>query len=41
MSGQARPRGRAGHEHGGDYAVFVDGVRLHVMRNANGSWISV
>ncbi|MEW2515731.1 tyrosinase cofactor [Streptomyces sp. NPDC046870] len=29
------------HQHGGDYAVFVDGVRLHVMRNADGSWISV
>lgn len=29
------------HDHGGGYAVFVDGVRLHVMRNADGSWISV
>ncbi|MEU3413288.1 tyrosinase cofactor [Streptomyces sp. NPDC006658] len=29
------------HEHGGGYAVFIDGVRLHVMRNADGSWISV
>ncbi|MEU2778261.1 tyrosinase cofactor [Streptomyces sp. NPDC007162] len=29
------------HGHGGGYAVFVDGVELHVMRNADGSWISV
>ncbi|MBW8797626.1 MAG: tyrosinase cofactor [Streptomyces sp.] len=29
------------HGHGGGYAVFVDGVALHVMRNADGSWISV
>ncbi|MEU9453995.1 tyrosinase cofactor [Streptomyces sp. NPDC048277] len=29
------------HEHGAGYAVFVDGVELHVMRNADGSWISV
>ncbi|MEV5145679.1 tyrosinase cofactor [Streptomyces sp. NPDC052727] len=40
---QGRPASGGGHhhEHGGDYAVFVDGVRLHVMRNADGSWISV
>ncbi|MER5216439.1 tyrosinase cofactor [Streptomyces sp. NPDC002838] len=30
-----------GHHHGTGYAVFVDGVELHVMRNADGSWISV
>ncbi|GAA3126970.1 apotyrosinase chaperone MelC1 [Streptomyces echinatus] len=29
------------HEHGGGYEVFVDGVQLHVMRNADGTWISV
>ncbi|WAZ19367.1 tyrosinase cofactor [Streptomyces cinnabarinus] len=29
------------HDHGGGYGVFVDGVELHVMRNADGSWISV
>ncbi|MFE7763240.1 tyrosinase cofactor [Streptomyces sp. NPDC057438] len=29
------------HHHGGGYAVFVDGAELHVMRNADGSWISV
>ncbi|MET8566216.1 tyrosinase cofactor [Streptomyces flaveolus] len=40
---QGRPASDGGHhhEHGGGYAVFVDGVRLHVMRNADGSWISV
>ncbi|MFJ3334650.1 tyrosinase family oxidase copper chaperone [Streptomyces sp. NPDC086766] len=30
-----------GHHHGTGYAVFVDGAELHVMRNADGSWISV
>ncbi|MEU9737155.1 tyrosinase cofactor [Streptomyces sp. NPDC048002] len=29
------------HDHGAGYAVFVDGVELHVMRNADDSWISV
>ncbi|MBL1108935.1 tyrosinase cofactor [Streptomyces sp. 5-8] len=29
------------HEHGGGYEVLVDGVQLHVMRNADGTWISV
>lgn len=29
------------HHHGPGYAVFVDDVELHVMRNADGSWISV
>jgi hypothetical protein len=28
------------HE-GPGYAVFVDGEELHVMRNADSSWISV
>ncbi|MYS90819.1 MULTISPECIES: apotyrosinase chaperone MelC1 [Streptomyces] len=37
---QGRPA--AGHHHhGAGYAVFVDGVELHVMRNADGTWISV
>ncbi|MFG2312443.1 tyrosinase cofactor [Streptomyces sp. NPDC048566] len=35
-----RPVSGGGHHHGG-YAVFVDGVELHVMSNADGSWISV
>lgn len=39
---QGRPASGGGHQHhGGGYAVFVDGVELHVMRNADGSWISV
>ncbi|AOR36272.1 tyrosinase [Streptomyces fodineus] len=40
---QGRPMGAGGHhhEHGGGYEVLVDGVQLHVMRNADGSWISV
>ncbi|MFD5269719.1 tyrosinase cofactor [Streptomyces sp. NPDC058335] len=47
---QGRPTAGGGHHgggqqggghHGGGYAVFVDGVELHVMRNADGSWISV
>ena len=39
-----RIEGRAGvggHHHGAGYGVFVDGVELHVMQNADGSWISV
>ncbi|MCL8017015.1 tyrosinase cofactor [Streptomyces sp. AS02] len=39
---QGRPVSGGGHQHhGAGYAVFVDGVELHVMRNADGSWISV
>ncbi|MFF6805445.1 tyrosinase family oxidase copper chaperone [Streptomyces sp. NPDC012616] len=38
---QGRSRSGGGHHHGGGYAVYVDGVELHVMRNADGSWISV
>ncbi|CUW26220.1 MULTISPECIES: apotyrosinase chaperone MelC1 [Streptomyces] len=40
---QGRPEGGGGHHHahGGGYAVFIDGVQLHLMRNADGSWISV
>ncbi|MFI8189177.1 tyrosinase cofactor [Streptomyces sp. NPDC085946] len=39
---QGRPTAGGGHHHHGPgYAVFVDGVELHVMRNADGSWISV
>ncbi|WP_159765374.1 apotyrosinase chaperone MelC1 [Streptomyces sp. HM190] len=34
-------RATAGGHHGAGYAVLVDGVELHVMRNADGSWISV
>lgn len=39
---QGAPAAAGGHHHhGAGYAVFVDGVELHVMRNADGSWISV
>lgn len=40
---QGRPMSGGGHhhEHGAGYGVFVDGVELHVMQNADGSWISV
>ncbi|WP_455351807.1 apotyrosinase chaperone MelC1 [Streptomyces sp. SYSU K217416] len=29
------------HHHGTGYAVFVDAEELHVMQNADGTWISV
>nr|P55048.1 RecName: Full=Tyrosinase cofactor; Flags: Precursor [Streptomyces lincolnensis]CAA64999.1 Tyrosinase co-factor (MelC2) [Streptomyces lincolnensis] len=38
---QGGPHRGGGHHHGTGYAVFLDGVELHVMRNADGSWISV
>ncbi|MBE4737458.1 MULTISPECIES: apotyrosinase chaperone MelC1 [Streptomyces] len=38
---QGRPTEGGGHHHGTGYAVFVDEAELHVMRNADGSWISV
>ncbi|MGA5037883.1 apotyrosinase chaperone MelC1 [Streptomyces capoamus] len=40
---QGRPASGGGHhhEHGGGYEVLIDGVQLHVMQNADGSWISV
>lgn len=38
---QGRPADGGAHHHGAGYAVFVDGAELHVMRNADGSWISV
>ncbi|MFI9648183.1 tyrosinase cofactor [Streptomyces sp. NPDC052040] len=34
-------RPTAGGHHGSGYGVFIDGTELHVMRNADGSWISV
>ncbi|MET8953474.1 apotyrosinase chaperone MelC1 [Streptomyces sp. NPDC004393] len=34
-------RATASGHHGSGYGVFIDGVELHVMRNADGSWISV
>jgi hypothetical protein len=40
---QGRPMSGGGHhaEHGGGFEVLIDGVELHVMRNADGTWISV
>ncbi|MFH0521533.1 tyrosinase cofactor [Streptomyces sp. M41] len=39
---QGRPASGDAHQHhGGGYGVFVDDVELHVMRNADGTWISV
>ncbi|AWW41181.1 MULTISPECIES: apotyrosinase chaperone MelC1 [Streptomyces] len=39
---QGRPVARAGRHHGGaGYEVHIDGAELHMMRNADGSWISV
>lgn len=36
-----RIQGRSTGGHHGGYRVSVDGVELHLMRNADGSWISV
>ncbi|MEU8760263.1 tyrosinase cofactor [Streptomyces sp. NPDC048659] len=33
--------GHHGGHHGGGYSVTIDGEELHVMRNADGTWISV
>ncbi|WP_309050970.1 tyrosinase cofactor [Streptomyces sp.] len=33
--------GHHGGHHTGDYSVTIDGEELHVMRNADGTWISV
>jgi hypothetical protein len=39
---QGGPSGGGHHGgHGGGYAVRVDGEELHLMRNADGTWISV
>ncbi|MCL6670294.1 apotyrosinase chaperone MelC1 [Streptomyces panaciradicis] len=39
---QGRPAsGPMHHHHGDGFEVLVDAVPLHVMRNADGSWISV
>ncbi|MFD5632713.1 tyrosinase cofactor [Streptomyces sp. NPDC127077] len=38
---EGRPVTGGGHQHHGGYAVFIDGAELHVMSNADGSWISV
>ncbi|MFC7260010.1 apotyrosinase chaperone MelC1 [Streptomyces lutosisoli] len=38
---EGRPVSGGGHHHDAGYTVFIDGVELHVMRNADGTWISV
>lgn len=38
---QGAPSHGGGHHHGGGYSVRIDGKELHVMQNADGSWISV
>ncbi|MEV6663955.1 apotyrosinase chaperone MelC1 [Streptomyces nigra] len=38
---QGRPATGGHTHHGAGYAVHVDGVELHLMRNADGTWISV
>jgi len=44
QGGPADGGGHGGHDgghHGGGYTVRIDGDELHVMRNADGTWISV
>ncbi|MGW7299037.1 apotyrosinase chaperone MelC1 [Streptomyces sp. NPDC054829] len=41
IQGRVRSGGGHHHDHGGGYGVYIDDVELHVMRNADGSWISV
>ncbi|GHH67824.1 apotyrosinase chaperone MelC1 [Kitasatospora indigofera] len=38
---QGRPVQGGGHHHTAGYTVLVDGEELHMMRNADGTWISV
>ncbi|MFI1395765.1 tyrosinase cofactor [Streptomyces sp. NPDC020681] len=39
---QGAPSHHGGHhDHGTGYQVRIDGKELHVMRNADGTWISV
>ncbi|WNO70980.1 tyrosinase family oxidase copper chaperone [Streptomyces sp. AM8-1-1] len=39
--GHQAPAGQGGHEGHGGYRVHIDGEELHVMSNADGTWISV
>lgn len=39
--GPAHGGGHHGGHHGGGYSVTIDGAELHVMQNADGTWISV
>ncbi|WP_371502279.1 tyrosinase cofactor [Kitasatospora sp. NBC_00374] len=38
---QGGPTAGAGHHHDVGYQVRIDGQELHMMRNADGTWISV
>ncbi|MFF0425038.1 tyrosinase cofactor [Streptomyces sp. NPDC021012] len=39
--GPSHSGGHHGGHHGGGYSVTIDGEELHVMQNADGTWISV
>ncbi|MGW8763723.1 apotyrosinase chaperone MelC1 [Streptomyces sp. NPDC055815] len=41
QGGPSHGGGHHGGHHGGGYSVTIDGEELHVMRNADGTWISV
>ncbi|MFB6835817.1 tyrosinase cofactor [Streptomyces sp. NPDC056361] len=41
QGGPSHSGGHHGGHHGGGYSVTIDGRELHVMRNADGTWISV
>ncbi|MEU8621916.1 tyrosinase cofactor [Streptomyces sp. NPDC048623] len=41
IKGSASAHGGHHGDHGGGYTVTIDGAELHVMRNADGTWISV
>ncbi|MFF3837553.1 tyrosinase cofactor [Streptomyces sp. NPDC001930] len=41
QGGPAHGGGHHGGHHGGGYSVTIDGEELHVMQNADGTWISV
>ncbi|MEX0172898.1 apotyrosinase chaperone MelC1 [Streptomyces sp. LMG1-1-1.1] len=41
QGGPSHGGGHHGGHHGGGYSVTIDGRELHVMRNADGTWISV
>ncbi|MER5202317.1 tyrosinase cofactor [Streptomyces sp. NPDC002825] len=41
QGGPSHGSGHHGGHHGGGYSVTIDGEELHVMRNADGTWISV
>ncbi|MBT2387001.1 tyrosinase cofactor [Streptomyces sp. ISL-11] len=39
--GRPAEAGSHGAHHGGGFSVLIDGQELHVMQNADGTWISV